>query len=170
MLLSSASQFTASKSGGQKVLILGSGYVSAPVVDYLTRNKTTHVTVGIEQDTKIYDVIVATACTLLFSSAASMVQKEIDGLATRYPNTTPALLDFTRDADDIEKLVADSDLTISLLPYSFHPRVAAMCIRNKRNMVTASYRSPEILKLHDEYIQDFVLFLSSITSMCVADF
>lgn len=32
--------------GRQKVLVLGSGYVSAPVVDYLSRQKDTQVTVG----------------------------------------------------------------------------------------------------------------------------
>ena len=81
-----------------------------------------------------------------------MVQSEVEQLANRFPNTTPALLDITRDADAIEKQVAGSDLVISLLPYAFHPRVAAMCIRHKRNMVTASYRSPEILQLHNEYV------------------
>ena len=30
----------------KRVLILGAGYVSGPVVDYLTRDKNVHVTVG----------------------------------------------------------------------------------------------------------------------------
>ena len=34
------------KTGIRRVLLLGSGYVSGPVVEYLTRDKTTQVTVG----------------------------------------------------------------------------------------------------------------------------
>lgn len=34
------------KTGMKRVLLLGSGYVSGPVVEYLTRDETTQVTVG----------------------------------------------------------------------------------------------------------------------------
>lgn len=34
------------KNGMNRVLLLGSGYVSEPVVEYLTRDKKTQVTVG----------------------------------------------------------------------------------------------------------------------------
>lgn len=34
------------KSGVKRVLLLGSGYVSGPVVEYLTRDDKTQVTVG----------------------------------------------------------------------------------------------------------------------------
>lgn len=34
------------KSGMKRVLLLGSGYVSRPVVEYLTRDERTQVTVG----------------------------------------------------------------------------------------------------------------------------
>lgn len=34
------------KSGMKRVLLLGSGYVSGPVVEYLTRDEKTQVTVG----------------------------------------------------------------------------------------------------------------------------
>ena len=35
----------------------------------------------------------------------------------------------------------------SLLPYSLHPMVAKLCIKLKRNMVTASYKTPEMEQL-----------------------
>lgn len=35
----------------------------------------------------------------------------------------------------------------SLLPYSIHPMVAKLCIKYKRNMVTASYKTPEMEQL-----------------------
>lgn len=34
------------KTGMKRVLLLGSGYVSGPIVEYLTRNEKTQVTVG----------------------------------------------------------------------------------------------------------------------------
>ena len=116
---------TSSSSSAQNVLILGSGYVSAPVVDYLTRDRDVSVTV------------------------ASHVRGEIETLASTYVNTTPVLLDVIRSKDDVEKLIAQSDLVISLLPYVYHPQVAESCIKHKTNMVTASYRSPEILAMND---------------------
>ena len=79
---------SSSSSPGQKVLILGSGYVSAPVVDYLTRDANVNVTV------------------------ASMMRNEIDTLASRYPNTTPVLLDVIRSKDDVETLVTQNDIVI----------------------------------------------------------
>ena len=36
----------AAESSQKKVLVLGAGYVSAPVVDYLTRDKTVELSVG----------------------------------------------------------------------------------------------------------------------------
>ena len=42
---SRAAQITAMESS-KKVLVLGAGFVSAPVVDYLTRDDKTQVTVG----------------------------------------------------------------------------------------------------------------------------
>ena len=71
-------------------------------------------------------------------------------LANRFPNTTPVLIDIKKDKDHVEKLVNDHDLTISLLPYEYHPEVARMCIRAKRDMVTASYLSPAMKELHRE--------------------
>ena len=45
------------KTQQKNVLLLGAGYVSAPVVDYLTRDETKGVTVG-----KVEDIIDQTTC------------------------------------------------------------------------------------------------------------
>ena len=49
------------KTGMKRVLLLGSGYVSGPVIEYLTRDPGTQVTVGME----IWTTIVK-ACRLIF--------------------------------------------------------------------------------------------------------
>lgn len=107
----------------KKVLMLGAGYVSAPVVDYLTRDEHISVTV------------------------ASHIKAEVDNLANLYPNTSPVLLEVDRRRDELEKLIQSHDIVISLLPYSFHPDVAKLCIKHGVNMVTASYLSPAMAEL-----------------------
>ncbi|XP_076028110.1 alpha-aminoadipic semialdehyde synthase, mitochondrial [Genypterus blacodes] len=112
------------KSGMKRVLLLGSGYVSGPVVEYLTRDQKTQVTV------------------------ASVVLKQAEELAATYPNTIPVMLDVSSQEGHLDSLVKDHDLVISLLPYSFHPLIAKHCIHRKVNMVTASYTSPAMKELH----------------------
>uniref|UniRef100_A0A4W6DT45 Aminoadipate-semialdehyde synthase n=1 Tax=Lates calcarifer TaxID=8187 RepID=A0A4W6DT45_LATCA len=111
------------KTGMKRVLLLGSGYVSGPVVEYLTRNENTQVTV------------------------ASMLLKQAEELAATYPNTIPIMLDAGSQEGHLDSLIKDHDLVISMLPYSFHPLIAKHCINRKVNMVTASYLSPAMKEL-----------------------
>lgn len=107
----------------KRVLLLGSGYVSGPVVEYLTRDERTQVTV------------------------ASVLLKQAEELAAKYPNTIPIMMDAGSQEGHLDSLVKDHDLVISMLPYSLHPLVAKHCIKRKVNMVTASYLSPAMKEL-----------------------
>ncbi|XP_053497873.1 alpha-aminoadipic semialdehyde synthase, mitochondrial [Ictalurus furcatus] len=111
------------KGGMKRVLLLGSGYVSRPVVEYLTRDPGTQVTV------------------------ASVLLSQAEELASKYPNTIPIMLDVTSQEGHLEFLVKDHDLVISMLPYTYHPLVAKYCISKKVNLVTASYQSPAMKEL-----------------------
>ncbi|KAI3371641.1 hypothetical protein L3Q82_023596 [Scortum barcoo] len=111
------------KIGMKRVLLLGSGYVSRPVVEYLTRDENTQVTV------------------------ASVLLRQAEELAAKYPNTIPVTLDAGSQEGHLDSLVKDHDLVISMLPYSFHPLIAKHCIKRKVNMVTASYLSPAMKEL-----------------------
>lgn len=108
----------------KKVLVLGAGYVSAPTVEYLTRDGDIAVTV------------------------ASALKEEADTLAKTFQNTEPVLLDVIERPDLMEDLIQSADLVVSLLPYSLHPKIAEQCVRFKTNMVTASYLSPKMTELH----------------------
>ena len=46
--------------------------------------------------------------------------------------------------------IAEADIVISMLPARMHPLVAKTCVDKKRNMVTASYISPEVKDLDEE--------------------
>ncbi|XP_071316124.1 alpha-aminoadipic semialdehyde synthase, mitochondrial isoform X2 [Trachinotus anak] len=111
------------KTGMKRVLLLGSGYVSGPVVEYLTRDERTQVTV------------------------ASVLLRQAEELAAKYPNTIPVMLDATSQEGHLDSLIQDHDLVISMLPYAFHPLIAKQCIKRKVNMVTASYLSPAMKEL-----------------------
>nr|XP_057943484.1 alpha-aminoadipic semialdehyde synthase, mitochondrial [Doryrhamphus excisus] len=117
------------KSGMKRVLLLGTGYVSTPVVEYLTRNDKTQVTV------------------------ASVIMKQAQDLSARYPNTVPIMLDVSSQEAHLNSLIKDHDLVISLLPYTLHPLVAKHCIDRKVNMVTASYLSPAMKELHGSAVE-----------------
>uniref|UniRef100_A0A7N8WTS4 Aminoadipate-semialdehyde synthase n=1 Tax=Mastacembelus armatus TaxID=205130 RepID=A0A7N8WTS4_9TELE len=115
--------FIMKKAGMKRVLLLGSGFVSGPVVEYLTRDERTQVTV------------------------ASVLLRQAEELAAKYPNTIPVTLDVSSQEGHLNSLVKDHDLVISLLPYAFHPLVAKHCIKMKVNLVTASYLSPAMKEL-----------------------
>ncbi|KAH3892671.1 hypothetical protein DPMN_016794, partial [Dreissena polymorpha] len=108
----------------KKVLVLGAGYVSGPAVEYLTRDKNIRVTV------------------------VSQIKEELDSIEARCPNVDIMLLDIMRHQEELDKLVPDHDIVVSLLPYLMHPEIAKYCIKHKRNMVTASYVSPAMKALH----------------------
>uniref|UniRef100_A0AAY4BA69 Alpha-aminoadipic semialdehyde synthase, mitochondrial n=1 Tax=Denticeps clupeoides TaxID=299321 RepID=A0AAY4BA69_9TELE len=111
------------KDGMKRVLLLGSGYVTGPVIEYLTRDKGTQVTI------------------------ASVLLNQAEELASKYPNTIPVMLDVTSQEGHLESLIKDHDLVMSMLPYGYHPMVAKHCISKKVNLVTASYLSPAMKEL-----------------------
>uniref|UniRef100_A0A2K5F5X5 Alpha-aminoadipic semialdehyde synthase, mitochondrial n=1 Tax=Aotus nancymaae TaxID=37293 RepID=A0A2K5F5X5_AOTNA len=106
----------------KKVLVLGSGYVSEPVLEYLSRDDNIEITVG------------------------SDMRNQIEQLKKKY-NINPVSMDICKQEEKLGFLVAKQDLVISLLPYVLHPLVAKACITNKVNMVTASYITPALKEL-----------------------
>ncbi|TPX69014.1 hypothetical protein SpCBS45565_g02736 [Spizellomyces sp. 'palustris'] len=106
----------------QRVLLLGSGFVSAPLVDYLLRAPNRSVTI------------------------ASNMPKEAKELSKNRTNAPITGLNVA-DKDALSELVSQHDLVVSFVPASLHPTVAEACIQRKKNMVTASYISPEMTSL-----------------------
>jgi len=108
----------------KKVLILGSGLVAQPIIRYLL--------------SKNYVVTVA-------SNTPDRSDKMISG----HSGGTSFYWEAS-DEDTLDHLVADHDITVSLLPYIFHVLVARHCIAHKKNMVTSSYVKPEMRALDQE--------------------
>ena len=78
------------------------------------------------------------------------MKAELDAISEKCPDADYLMLDVSRHEDELERLVPEHDVIVSLLPYALHPQVAKYCIKHKRNMVTASYLSPAMKELHKE--------------------
>ena len=87
----------------KKVLVLGAGLVSKPLVDYLLNQPDFHVTV------------------------ASRTVSKAEKLVGDHPRGKALPLNVT-NTDELKKLISDADLAISLVPYAHHVTVANLCI------------------------------------------
>ena len=70
-------------------------------------------------------------------------------LAADLPRTTGISLDVN-NTSALEKAIAEHDLVISLIPYTYHVAVIKAAIKSKTNVVTTSYISPGIRELEAE--------------------
>ncbi|KAI8331437.1 Saccharopine dehydrogenase-domain-containing protein [Choanephora cucurbitarum] len=118
--LPSSSKIT--KNGKKTVLLLGSGMVAGPLVEHLARRNDTHLVV------------------------ASNVVEEAKALVAGYTNASVVPLDLSQ-LSELDRLVSKADVVVSLVPAFFHPQVAKVCIEHGKDMVTASYVSPEMQAL-----------------------
>ena len=107
-----------------RVLMLGSGFVTRPTLVILSDS-------GIE---------VSVACRTLDSA-----KKLCEGVKLG----KPICLDVTKEKD-LDAAIAQHDLVISLIPYTFHATVIKSAVRNKKNVVTTSYISPAMLELEEQ--------------------
>ncbi|KAF7322752.1 Saccharopine dehydrogenase [Mycena chlorophos] len=105
-----------------KILLLGSGFVALPCAEYLTRDPTNELTV---------------ACRTLGTAQA---------FSADLPSTKAVSLDVN-DTAALDAAVAEHDLVISLIPYTYHAAVIKAAIKGKTNVVTTSYVSPAIREL-----------------------
>lgn len=121
----------------KKVLILGAGLVSRPMVRYLLDEARCRVTV------------------------ASRTAAKADGLIAGHQNGAAVQL-LVDDDTALARLVKEHDLTVSLLPYTYHVQVARHCLRHRRHLVTTSYVSDAMRVLDSEARKAGVLLLNEI--------
>ncbi|MEO0069004.1 MAG: saccharopine dehydrogenase C-terminal domain-containing protein, partial [candidate division WOR-3 bacterium] len=121
----------------KKVLILGAGLVSRPMVRYLLSLPEVDVTVA----------------TRTVKRAQELLEGAPRGKAV-------ALL--VEDEAALHRLVADADVVVSLLPYIYHIAVARHCVELKRHLVTTSYVSDGMRALNEAAKSVGVLFLNEI--------
>jgi saccharopine dehydrogenase (NADP+, L-glutamate forming) len=119
-----------------RVLVLGAGLVAKPLVRYLLDHG--------------FEVVVA-------SRTVSKAVKLIDN----HPRGTAKELNL-KDEESLKREVAGADLVISMVPYSFHTKVAQYCIDYKKHMVTTSYVSEAMGNLDGEAKRAGILILNEV--------
>jgi saccharopine dehydrogenase-like NADP-dependent oxidoreductase len=69
------------------------------------------------------------------------------------------------DISDREKrgqAISDTDIVVSMLPARLHHLVASDCLKNKKNLVTASYISEEMKAMNEEVTKAGLIFMNEI--------
>lgn len=123
-------------SGPGSVLLLGSGYVSAPIIDYFAK-----------QNVKV--------------TVATNNLGEGRRLVSNRPSARLEALDVG-DSGAVQHLIKSHNVAVSMLPASLHPNVARHCIRLGVPLVTASYVSKEMQALDAEARSAGVLLLNEL--------
>lgn len=118
-----------------RVLLLGAGRVSRPIVRYFL-------------DETREEIVVA-----------SLYVEDAERLIDGHPRGTAAALDVADEASLVSR-IRDADVAVSLVPYALHPRIARLCIEHRVPLVTASYVSPEMQALDAEARARGVLLLN----------
>lgn len=78
-------------------------------------------------------------------------------------NSLGSSVDWSMDAPEVlEKLIHDSDIIVSLLPYVYHSEVAKVCLRHSKSLVTTSYIQPAMQALDTDCKKAGLLFLNEI--------
>ena len=121
----------------KKVLVLGAGLVSGPLVRYLLAVKEFQVTV------------------------ATRTVEKAEKLIGRAKNGVACAIDVG-DETALEALIAQHDLSISLLPYVYHPVVGRFCVKHGKHMVTTSYVKDAMRALDGEARKAGVILLNEI--------
>ncbi|NIM00493.1 MAG: saccharopine dehydrogenase [Acidobacteria bacterium] len=119
----------------QKVLVLGAGLVSRPIVQYFLDHDGRDLTVA----------------TLYVEDAQRLIGDRTDARAVA--------LDVT-DAEQVDRQVSAADLVVSLVPFHLHAEVARIAVARGVNLVTTSYVSPAMRELDAAAREAGVLLLN----------
>lgn len=122
----------------KKILIIGAGKSSTYLINYLLET-------AVQKNRQI---IVA---DISLNLAQQKINNHPAGKATEFD---------LNDDQTRKNLIQESDLVISMLPASLHPRVAKDCLTYRKHFFTASYESQELQSWKEEIGQNKLLFLN----------
>jgi saccharopine dehydrogenase-like NADP-dependent oxidoreductase len=122
----------------KKILVLGAGRTSAPLIDYLLRS-------SVSEDWLL------TVADYSLSLAQDKVKNHPNGRAIEF-----------NIHDDLqrEKEISSANLVISILPATLHIKAAEQCIKSKKHFLSASYISDAIDELNKDAKSNDLIFLN----------
>ena len=118
------------------IVVLGSGFVAAPMVDWLA-----------EQGYPI--------------TVASNILADAQRITQSFDNCKAVTLDAS-DPAATSSLIASSAVTVSLLPHTMHVPIANLCLQHSKHLLTASYVSPAMQSLHEEAARRGLVFMNEL--------
>jgi saccharopine dehydrogenase-like NADP-dependent oxidoreductase len=117
----------------KNVLVLGAGMISRPMITYLLDQPDFFVTM------------------------ASRTVSKAENMINNHPQGKAFELDVNNDKE-LEGFISKADIVVSLLPYNYHFKVAEMCLKHKKHLVTTSYVSDPMKEL-DKKAKDVGILL-----------
>jgi len=122
----------------KRVLVLGTGYVVKPLVDYFL-------------DKCKYEVLVASRDN---NHSGLIIAGRALGKRVLW-NVTPPY-------NELSNMVKGVDLVVSMIPPHMHVIVAQQCLKHQVSMVTTSYTSPEMAALDKDARAASIIILNEI--------
>jgi saccharopine dehydrogenase-like NADP-dependent oxidoreductase len=122
------------------ILLIGAGKSATNLIDYLLNNSSA----------ENWKLTVA-------DMNVEVVKEKLNG----HPNGKAVELDVA-NLDQLEKLIIEHQMVVSMLPAFMHMDVARFCLKHKKNMATASYVSDEMQALHEEAVKAGIIMLNTI--------
>lgn len=121
----------------KNILLLGAGRSSSVLLDYLKEHAK-------EKQWKI------SVADLSLSHAKEIVKE----------HNAFSFHDLSQHDSSKEKMVAQNDIVISMLPANSHDEIARYCITHKKHLVTASYVSKEMKEMEEEVKNNGLIFMN----------
>ncbi|WP_372371104.1 saccharopine dehydrogenase C-terminal domain-containing protein [Candidatus Uabimicrobium sp. HlEnr_7] len=121
----------------KQILVLGAGRVVKPMIDYFFGHTNYLVTV------------------------AGLEIAENLNFISKHPQGKLLSLDI-ENKSLLQESIKSHDIVISLLPATLHYRIACMCLDFGKNLITASYVTPDMQSLNEQAQNKGLLFLNEI--------
>lgn len=121
----------------KKVCLLGAGLVAGPLIEYLLQ----------------FDEIELIVADIDLSRARSLVKD--------HPRGRVYQLDL-QNRPGLVQLISEAEVVVSMVPYTFHPYVAEICLELGKHLVTASYVSPAMKALDSRAREKGLIFLNEL--------
>ncbi len=119
------------------ITIVGAGLMVKPMVDYFIEKETYRIF--------LLDQYV--------EKAISIKANRPECIALEWLND---------DTEQLDKVIKQSDIVISMVPKPIHIIIARSCLKFQKNMVTASYEVPALMELKNEVDKQGILILSEL--------
>jgi saccharopine dehydrogenase-like NADP-dependent oxidoreductase len=132
--------FVIQKCNMKTILIIGAGRSASSLIKYLldkSASENLHITIG----------------DLSLDSAKQKIGSNLNAKAVE--------LDI-HNAEQRQSEIYKADIVISMLPAHLHIEIAKDCIQYKKHLVTASYISEEMQELHQQAINNNLIFMNEV--------